>query len=44
VVYNHYGGEGAFPRITDEMMQAVDKADSAQFSRAEILDPRAGCC
>ena len=39
VVYNHYGAKAAFPRISDEMMQAVDKADSAQFSRAEILDP-----
>jgi len=39
VVYNHYGAKNAFPRITDEMMQAVDKADSAQFSRDEILEP-----
>ena len=39
VVYNHYGAEAAFPRITHEMMQAVDKADSAQYSREEILDP-----
>ena len=39
VVYNHYGARKAFPRITDEMMDAVDKADSAQFSRDEILDP-----
>ena len=29
VVYNHYGAAPAFPRITDEMMTAVDKADSA---------------
>src|SRR6187455_3460005 len=27
VVYRHYGGKTAFPRITDDMMQAVDKAD-----------------
>ena len=39
VVYRHYGGKKAFPRITEEMMRAVDKADSAQFSRDEILDP-----
>jgi nanoRNase/pAp phosphatase (c-di-AMP/oligoRNAs hydrolase) len=39
VVYNHYGAKEAFPRITDEMMLAVDKADSAQFSREEILSP-----
>jgi nanoRNase/pAp phosphatase (c-di-AMP/oligoRNAs hydrolase) len=39
VVYNHYGAQAAFPRITEEMMTAVDKADSAQFSREEILHP-----
>ena len=39
VVYDHYGGKTAFPRMTDAMMNAVDKADSAQFSRDEILDP-----
>jgi len=39
VVYNHYGGKAAFPRMSDAMMDAVDKADSAQFSREEILDP-----
>lgn len=40
VVYKHYGGKKAFPRVTEDMMEAVDKADSAQFSRAEILDPK----
>lgn len=39
VVYKHYGGKAAFPRMTEAMMDAVDKADSAQFSRDEILDP-----
>ena len=39
VVYNYYGGKQAFPGITDDMMDAVDKADSAQFSRDEILTP-----
>ncbi|MES2090080.1 MAG: exopolyphosphatase [Pseudomonadota bacterium] len=39
VVYKHYGGKAAFPRISDDMMVAVDKADSAQFSRDEILNP-----
>jgi len=38
VVYKHYGGKAAFPRVSDEMMEAVDKADAAQFSRDEILD------
>ncbi|MBS1228493.1 MAG: putative exopolyphosphatase-like protein [Proteobacteria bacterium] len=39
VVYDYYGGKKAFPHITDDMMDAVDKADSAQFTRDEILDP-----
>ncbi|CAN5901359.1 exopolyphosphatase [soil metagenome] len=39
VVYDHYGGKAALPNITDAMMAAVDKADAAQFSREEILDP-----
>jgi nanoRNase/pAp phosphatase (c-di-AMP/oligoRNAs hydrolase) len=40
VVYNYYGGKSAFPRITDEMMAAVDQADSAQYSRDDILNPQ----
>ena len=39
VVYDYYGGKQAFPNITDDMMEAVDKADSAQYSRDEILNP-----
>jgi len=39
VVFDHYGGKKAFPNIADDMMDAVDKADSAQFTRDEILDP-----
>lgn len=39
VLYDYYGGAKAFPNITGEMMEAVDKADSAQFSRDEILIP-----
>jgi len=39
VVYNYYGGKSNFPTIADDMMAAVDKADSAQFSRDEILKP-----
>jgi len=40
VVYDYYGGKSRFPRISDEMMAAVDKADAAQFNRDEILHPR----
>jgi nanoRNase/pAp phosphatase (c-di-AMP/oligoRNAs hydrolase) len=40
VVYDHYGGDERFPTISTEMMDAVDKADAAQFSGHEILDPQ----
>ena len=40
VVYDHYGGRGAFPGISDQMMDAVDQADSAQYSIDEILRPQ----
>lgn len=40
VVYNYFGGSARFPNISHEMMEAVDKADSARFSREEILAPR----
>jgi len=40
VVFEHYGGKSRFPAAFDDMMAAVDKADSAQFSREEILDPK----
>jgi nanoRNase/pAp phosphatase (c-di-AMP/oligoRNAs hydrolase) len=39
VVYDYYGGALTFGRI-DAMMAEVDKADSAQFSREEILNPK----
>jgi len=39
VVYDYYGGEKTFPAEWNDMMVAVDKADSAQFSRDEILHP-----
>jgi nanoRNase/pAp phosphatase (c-di-AMP/oligoRNAs hydrolase) len=40
VVYDYYGGRERFPNISLEMMAAVDKGDSANFTRAEILDPQ----
>jgi nanoRNase/pAp phosphatase (c-di-AMP/oligoRNAs hydrolase) len=40
VVYNYFGGAQRFPNISTEMMEAVDKADSARFSREEILVPK----
>ncbi|MEZ0373935.1 MAG: exopolyphosphatase [Candidatus Sericytochromatia bacterium] len=39
VVYDYFGGAEKFPRISEALMSAVDKADSAQFSREEILHP-----
>jgi len=40
VVWSYYGGEKAFPREWDDMMVAVDKADSAQYSMDEVLEPQ----
>ena len=40
VLYNYYGGRNTFPTISEEMMAAVDKADSAKFTRDEILNPQ----
>ncbi|HEY8025424.1 MAG TPA: exopolyphosphatase [Burkholderiaceae bacterium] len=39
VVYDYYGGLKAFPAEWNDMMAAVDKGDSAQFNRDEILQP-----
>lgn len=39
VVYDYYGGAERFANIADDMMVAVDKGDSAQFSEQEILKP-----
>ncbi|MFW6011159.1 MAG: exopolyphosphatase [Desulfosalsimonas sp.] len=39
VVYEYYGGRSRFPGFFDDIMKAVDKADSGNFSRSEILYP-----
>jgi nanoRNase/pAp phosphatase (c-di-AMP/oligoRNAs hydrolase) len=39
VVFRYFGGETQFPRIREDLMSAVDKADSARFTRDEILNP-----
>jgi nanoRNase/pAp phosphatase (c-di-AMP/oligoRNAs hydrolase) len=39
VVYDYYGGATVFPLAWNDMMAAVDKGDSARFSRDEVLDP-----
>ena len=40
VVWKHFGGHDAFPARWDEMMEAVDKADSAQYNMQEVLEPK----
>jgi len=40
VVYNYFGGKQKFPHVSEEMMIAVDKADSAQFSIDDVLEPK----
>jgi nanoRNase/pAp phosphatase (c-di-AMP/oligoRNAs hydrolase) len=40
VVYDYYGAEKAFPAAWKDMMDAVDKGDSAQFSKDEALEPK----
>ena len=39
VVYDYYGGKDKFPRISTELIEAVDKGDSADFTIDEILNP-----
>jgi len=38
VVYDYYGAEKAFPAEWKDMMEAVDKGDSAQFNKEEVLN------
>jgi nanoRNase/pAp phosphatase (c-di-AMP/oligoRNAs hydrolase) len=40
IVYDYYGGKDAFPNISNEMMEGVDKADSAQFLLEDVLNPQ----
>ena len=37
--YDYYGGENAFPNVSQELMAAVDQADSAKFTMDEVLNP-----
>jgi nanoRNase/pAp phosphatase (c-di-AMP/oligoRNAs hydrolase) len=39
VVYDYFGGSGRFTQVTEPLMEAVDKADSALFSLEEIKTP-----
>jgi len=40
VVYDYYGGADTFTLIGEDIMAAVDKADAAEFSREDILEPQ----
>jgi nanoRNase/pAp phosphatase (c-di-AMP/oligoRNAs hydrolase) len=40
VVFDYYGGKKRFATISDDMMAAVDQADSAQYSLSDILQPK----
>ena len=40
VVYDYFGGAERFSRVPEELMDAVDKADSASFSLEEIRRPQ----
>ena len=40
VVYQYYGGDEKFPPRFKDMMDAANKADAAQFSKDDILDPQ----
>jgi nanoRNase/pAp phosphatase (c-di-AMP/oligoRNAs hydrolase) len=40
VVYDYFGGLKVFPARWNHMMEEVDKADAAQFSVDEILNPK----
>lgn len=39
IVYEYYGGKEKLPRISEEIMAAVDQSDSAQFELDDILHP-----
>lgn len=39
IVYDYYGGKEKLPEVAEDMMEAVDKADAAQFTIEDILFP-----
>ncbi|MEN8251417.1 MAG: exopolyphosphatase, partial [Bacteroidota bacterium] len=40
VVWDYYKGYESFPKEWDDMMLAVDKGDSADFNKDEVLEPQ----
>jgi nanoRNase/pAp phosphatase (c-di-AMP/oligoRNAs hydrolase) len=39
VIYEHFGGAERFPEVPEELMRAVDQADSADYTIDDILHP-----
>jgi len=39
VIYSHFGGKESFPNISEDLLDAVDQADSAQYSGEDIMAP-----
>lgn len=39
VVYDHFGGAARFPMVPEDLMSAVDQADSAAYAIGDILAP-----
>jgi nanoRNase/pAp phosphatase (c-di-AMP/oligoRNAs hydrolase) len=39
VIYEHFGAAQRFPQVSDELMAAVDQADSAAYTIDDILRP-----
>lgn len=42
VIFEYYGGVGIFGHHFDELLEAVDKSDSAKFSVEDITNPKGG--
>ena len=40
VVWRYYGGDDVFPADWVDMMEAVDRGDSAQYNKEEVLDAK----
>lgn len=40
VVYDHFGGVARFPLVSADLMEAVDRADSAAYRIEEVLEPQ----
>lgn len=40
VVYEYFGGKDKFPNIPDDLLEAVDKADWAQFTMEDVIQPK----